>query len=312
MYNPTKPYKEQIIRLIKSTWQTPYVSVASGIYPIIKKKFRGLEIQHTDGIGTKGIYHLRKRTFKNAVIDALAMNANDLAMAGAIPYALQDHIVLPEAGAAAILEIVRALTALCRMYKIAITGGETSHHDNLDALDIGVTISGFLARPRINKCRAGDVLIGLPSNGLHANGFSRVRGLFGVKEWREDFIRPTYIYLNTVLNLLKRYEIHGMMHITGGAFAKLRDILGTHDALIEFPQSFKPRAIFYELHERGVSSRQMYTTFNCGIGFVFSLAPHDVKEVLRKVRGALIIGVVKKGSGVVRIKSIFDGKIIRL
>ncbi len=312
MYDPSKPYKNQILTLIKSTWRTPYVRIQSSVYPIITKRFSGLEVQHSDGIGTKGIYHLRKRTFKNAVIDAFAMNANDLAMVGAVPYALQDHIVIPDSGHRAILEIVRELSALCRKHRIAITGGETSHHENLDAVDISITMSGFLRHVRTNQCRVGDMLIGLKSNGLHANGFTKVRGMFGAKEWREDFVRPTAIYLNTIINLLKSYEIHGMMHITGGAFSKLKDMLNNADAVIKFPRGFKPHHVFYELHLRGVSSREMYTTLNCGIGFVLSVLPQDAQKIVSNVKGAHIIGEVRKGTGAVHVKSIFDGSSVRL
>lgn len=91
MYNPTKPYKHKIIELIQSTWRTPHVTVSKGLYPVISKKHKTREVEHTDGIGTKGIYHWKKRTFKHAVLDALAMNLNDLAMVGAVPITLQKH-----------------------------------------------------------------------------------------------------------------------------------------------------------------------------------------------------------------------------
>lgn len=312
MYNPTKPYKHDILRLIESTWRTPYVRVQRGIYPILTKKFSFSEIQHSDGIGTKGIYHLRKRTFKEAVVDAFAMNVNDMAMMGAVPYSLQDHIVTPEKGDKAVLEIIRALVALCRTHKVAITGGETSHHDNIDAIDISVSMSGFVKKMRTNQCKVGDVLIGLRSNGLHANGFTRVRGLFGAKEWRDDFTRPTALYLDTVHRILKQHSVHAMMHITGGAFSKLKDILGKNDARIMFPRAFKPRDIFYELHARGVSDRDMYATFNCGIGFVLSVPADEAVSVLRSTPKAVRIGVVEEGKGNVHIQSVFSGVGVRL
>lgn len=312
MYDSTKPYKHQILKLIKSTWHTPHVRIRSGTYPIIVKRFSGLEIQHSDGIGTKGVYHLRKRTFKNAVIDAFAMNANDLAMVGAVPYALQDHIVIPDAGHTAILEIVRELSTLCRKHKIAITGGETSHHDNLDALDIGITMSGFLRRVRTNRVQVGDVLIGIKSNGLHSNGFTKVRGLFGAQEWRDDFVRPTAIYLDTIQAISKRHTIHSMMHITGGAFTKLKDILSGADAFIKFPHGFKLRPIFTEMYGRGVSSKEMYSTLNCGIGFVLSVPRTEAEKILSGAKDAYCIGEVRKGSGKVRITSIFDGSVVVL
>ncbi len=312
MYNPAKPYKHELLRLIESTWKTPYVSVRSGVYPIIRKKFSGLEIQHADGIGTKGVYHWKKRSFKSAVIDAFAMNANDLAMAGARPYAAVDHITTSDMGEKSALAIVRALATLCKEHKIALVGGETSHHDNADGLDISIMMSGFLSKPRTNHFRVGDVLIGLKSNGLHSNGFTKVRQVFKKGEWRTDFIRPTAIYLPTVLALLKKYDIHGMMHITGGAFTKLHDLLHGADALIEVPRALAPQPIFHELHARGVSGQQMYTTFNCGVGFILSASPSTAEHIVASTPHAAIIGRVEKGDGKVHIKSTFTDKTLVL
>ena len=95
MYNPAKPYKHKILKLIESTWDTPYVRVTGGVYPLIKRKISFPEVDHTDGIGTKGFYHWRQETFKEAVIDALAMNLNDLAIVRAVPYKLSNHITVP-------------------------------------------------------------------------------------------------------------------------------------------------------------------------------------------------------------------------
>lgn len=312
MYNPTKPYKHQILKLIQGTWHTPFVKVEQGIYPVIRKKFSLPEIQHTDGIGTKGVYHWRKRTFKNAVIDALAMNLNDLAMVGAVPYALQDHIVVPDEGEDSVLEIIRALAMECKKRRIAIVGGETSHHNNADGIDISVTVSGFIKKVRKNKSQPGDILIGLRSNGLHSNGFTKVRDIFGKRQWRDAFIMPTAIYLDDILAILKHHEVHGMMHITGGAFSKLKDILGRADAIVSQPTMLTPQKIFYELYGTGVSSREMYTTFNCGIGFVLSVPPGEVKGILSKIKYAGVIGEVVKGSGNVFITSIFDGRQLKL
>lgn len=312
MYNPAKPYKHELLRLIESTWQTPYVNVKSGVYPIIKKKFTGLEIQHADGIGTKGVYHWKKRSFKNAVIDAFAMNANDLAMAGATPYAVVDHITTSDMGDTTVLALVRALATLCKEHQIALVGGETSHQDTLEGLDVSIVMSGFIKKPRTNHFRVGDMLIGLKSSGLHSNGFTKVRQMYGKGEWRADFTRPTVIYLPTVLAILKKYEVHGMMHITGGAFTKLHDLLGKADAVIEVPKALAPQPIFHELHKRGVSDREMYTTFNCGVGFILSVAPRNAAKIVASTPGAAVIGRVERGSGKVHITSSFTGKTLVL
>ena len=85
-----------MLRLIQETWNTPHVEVENNIYPIIKKKFSFPEIDHTDGIGSKALYHWQQKTFKAAVLDALAMNLNDLALGRAVPYKLQNHLAMPE------------------------------------------------------------------------------------------------------------------------------------------------------------------------------------------------------------------------
>jgi phosphoribosylaminoimidazole (AIR) synthetase len=159
MYDPTKPYKKDILELIKQTWETPYVSVEEpmeGVYPIIKKKFSYLEVDHTDGIGTKGVYHWHQKTFRNAALDALAMNLNDLALMRAIPYKLQNHILIPEDDKEAILEIVASLTEECKKRNIAITGGETSIHNNIDGLEISISISGFIKNYKPNRFEIGE------------------------------------------------------------------------------------------------------------------------------------------------------------
>src|SRR3989338_401284 len=197
MYNPIKPYSSQIYQIIKKTWHTPYVTVSDGSYPIIKKKFSWPEVDHTDGIGTKGIYHWQKSTWRNAVLDALAMNLNDLALTRAVPYKLQNHIILPVEDER-ILKIIKALSLECQKRKIAITGGENSFHNDLLGMDISMTVSGFIRKIKPNEFRVGDTLIGFKSSGLHSNGFTFVRKIFGNK-FRSDFVKPTTVYLDTIL-----------------------------------------------------------------------------------------------------------------
>ncbi len=310
MYNPTKPYKHTILKLIESTWHTPYVQVTKGLYPVIQKKFLYPEVQHTDGIGSKGLYHWQKRTFRNAVIDALAMNLNDLAMVGAIPYAVQNHIVLPTDDHGVILAIVEALAAECKKRKIAMTGGETSIQSDYTGMDISITVSGLIKKKFKNECKVGDVLIGLKSNGLHSNGMTKVREVFGTRS-RKEFTEPTHIYLDEIHRLLKKCRVHGMMHITGGAFTKLKDILPRGEIHISVPQKLKPQLIFRQLFSRGVSNREMYTTFNCGIGYIISVAKKDERKALKLLPGSEKIGEVLPGQKKrVVILSAFDGRTI--
>jgi len=309
MYEPIKPYKKKILELVRKTWETPYVSIRDNIYPIIEKKFSYPEVDHTDGIGTKGIYHWKQGTFRNAVLDALAMNLNDLAIARAVPYKLQNHIIIPEEDER-ILKIIEVLSEECKKREIAITGGETSIHNNISGLDISITISGFIKEVKKNKFKEGDILIGFRSNGLHSNGFTKVREVFG-EEDRVEFIEPTKIYLDEILDLNSKFDIHGMMHITGGAYSKLKDLLENTDVEINRIHKLEPQNIFKELYKRGVSDEKMYKTFNCGIGFILSVSSEDADNVINGLE-ADIIGKVVSGTGKIKIESMFSDKIIEL
>ena len=310
MYQPSKPYKQKIIDEIRKTWHSPYLAVTFNTYPIFTSKISYPEVDHTDGIGTKGFYHWQKRTFRAAVIDALAMNLNDLAMVRATPYKLSNHITVPVEDKR-VLEIVQAIARECKKYKIAIVGGENSFHDNADGLDISMTISGFIKKPVRNKFRVGDVLIGIKSDGLHSNGMTKVRNIFG-RKYREEFVIPTRIYLYEILELTKKCRVHGMMHITGGAFTKLKDTLGKADAFIHHPVKLQPQKIFHDLYTKGLSNKEMYSTFNCGIGFIVSVPAQEVSKVLSILKSSNVIGKIVKGNGNVQITSGFNKQLVIL
>jgi len=312
MYNPVKPYKHEILKSIERTWRTPYVEVTRGVYPLIKKKSayaKYAEVDHTDGIGTKGFYHWKAGTFRAAVLDALAMNLNDLALVRAVPYKLSNHITAPVEDAR-VFKVVQAMVKECRKRRIAMVGGENSFHNTTDGLDISMTVSGFVKKPKSNVCKVGDVLIGLKSSGLHSNGITTVRKVFKNKT-RPEFTVPTKIYLDAVLKVCDKHQVNGMMHITGGAFTKLEDILKGTDAEIRHPRALKPQKIFFDLRKK-IPNKQMYSTFNCGIGFVLSVPKREVERVLRRLPASAVIGRVVKGTGKVRITSGFDGQAVVL
>lgn len=299
-------YKKEILKLIQKTWETPYVSVKN---QFVKKKFSFLEFAHLDGIGTKGIYHWKKRTFKNAILDALAMNLNDLLIANARPYAILNHLFLPKDDKKAILEIIGHLSEECKKRKIAILGGETAIHNDMGGMELSITMLGFVKKPRENKFRVGDVLIGVKSNGLHSNGFTKIREVFG-KKIKPEFVVSTFIYFDKIFPLIEKFDIHGICHITGGAFIKLKDLLNGADALIKRGHKLKPQKIFRELYKKGVPDEAMYKIFNCGIALVLSVKPKYVDKILKEIKNFKtdIIGKITAGNGKVIIESAFSNK----
>jgi len=313
-YDPTKPYKSSILKIIQETWDTPHLSVQQGLYPIFQRKFSHPEVDHTDGIGTKGLYHWQARTFKEAVQDALAMNLNDLALARAIPYKLQNHLVVPGEDEEIIREIIQELATECKKRNIAMTGGETSGGEisskaESPLLGLTITLSGFVPEQKENLFRPGDILFGMKSNGLHANGLTKIRELFGEKP-REEFIIPTKIYYDDIMKLNNVIDIHGMMHITGGAFTKLKDIAKDVDVHIRQNEHLKPQNIFFQIYKKGVSDEEMYQTFNCGIGFVFSTGTGDAKNIPEEFE-AYPIGEIIPGTGAITINSAFNDTAVR-
>jgi phosphoribosylformylglycinamidine cyclo-ligase len=319
-YNLAKT--EKIIKMIQETWPTsgPFLveKIKNQIVikkdPIFWKDY--LEIDRTDGIGTKGSLHWKQKTFSFAAQDAFAMNANDVIRIGAEPYRLQDHIMMKEENDDAIFSIVKSLVDLCKRYKIAITSGETAILDMINGLEIGITMIGRVKKDEIIKpdIRIGDKLIGLASNGIHSNGITIARRIFGEEE--VELTKPTEIYLE-VNEVLKnhRKDIHGMVHVSGGAFIKLKDITNDKtDIKIDRNHKLDPQSMFNSLKERGnLSDEVMYKTFNNGIGFIIATDKvEDVLDIIKKYYKADIIGSVEKGSGKIKIESKFSDKIVQL
>ena len=308
MYDTTKPYLQEIERMVRRTWDTPYIYADdSGVQ---QKAPVEIEFRHTDGIGTKGVHHWKQRTFKASARDALAMNLNDFALARATPFEICDHIFLPRDDNEAVLAIVSYLVADCIEYDIAITAGETAIHDNLNGLEISITMLGAKRSLAPNQFEDGDLLIGIRSSGLHSNGFTKIHEVFG-DEQRPEFTVPTLVYLGQISLIEQSCEIHGMTHITGGAFTKIKRFLGALDAYIFRNHHIDPHPIFWELVRKGVSEEEMYRTFNCGIGFIIgvdSSAVNTCLSILRKEFCADVIGMIKKGTGNVHIQSAFSSR----
>lgn len=301
MYDPTKPHNHILVEQAKRTWNSNkliYV-LNDGSFARQGSYAQSFEIDHTDGIGSKGIFHWQYRTFRNAVLDALAMNINDLLMYRAKPFKLQNHIFLPHDDKEAITHIATALADECVDRNIVITGGECAVHN--EGLEISITMSGTIDQRYPNAWEEGDVLIGLASNGLHSNGTTLARSLLNFKpEW----LTPTRIYdLPTWPEIIK-----GIQHITGGAFTKLKKHLNGVDAYITCKHSLYPQELFFELYDSMTAKSAdsiMYKTFNCGVGMILSVAKEFVDKVMGKIGGD-VIGEIRKGTGMVHIESCFS------
>ncbi len=291
MYDPSKPFKHKIKEIVRSTWENnPHVEVREDpcvLYPMVRSKHHGWEIDHTDGVGSKGICHWLARTWDAACRDALAMNINDLAIVGAKTYKAQVHLTLPEDDHDAIIAIMESLASQCRARNIAITGGETAVM-NCSSFDLSLTVSGVLVDGYRKKLAEGDVLYGLPSNGPHSNGFTLLRKLFADQLGLPWLTWPTEIYDS----LLHTHAPVSMMHITGGAYTKLKDILPDDcDAQLSFKV---PEMPWLDVWNKLMNERLFFSTFNAGIGMIVGFNPVFNPDLVRKF-GAWEVGKIVKG-----------------
>ena len=299
MYDPTKPHNSIIVEQSKRTWKSNNL-----VYMFEDGTFQRaatigtFEIDHTDGIGSKGTFHWQYQTFRNAVLDALAMNINDLLMYRARPYKLQNHIFVPHDNKEAITHIATAMADECIDRNIVITGGECAVAEEFE---ISVTMSGIMDARYPNTWEAGDVLLGLASNGLHSNGTTLVDDLL---DFKPEWLTPTRIYDLPIWPT----AIKGIQHITGGAFTKIKKHLHGIDAYIYNKHTLEPQDIFFEVYDclGEKADTTMYKTLNCGIGMVLAVDKDVVNKVQSKIGGEVIGELRKSGTGCVIIDSKFD------
>jgi phosphoribosylformylglycinamidine cyclo-ligase len=244
---------------------------------------------HTDGVGTKVLVAQAVGKYDTVGIDAIAMNVNDIICVGARPLAGVDYLAVAEEDEYLITEIMKGLVAGARESEIKIVGGETAIMKDVikggeRPFDLAFTVLGKVEKYTTGDAiRKGDVLIGLESSGLHSNGYSLARKVLDMDKWGEAMLTPTKIYVKPVMEMLHTCEVHGLAHITGGAFSKLMRLNKKYGFLIEEPM--KPGKIFMELWEHVDDEMEMYRTFNMGMGMVVAVPEKDEGR---------IIGIAKK------------------
>ncbi|MCY3412315.1 MAG: phosphoribosylformylglycinamidine cyclo-ligase [Candidatus Heimdallarchaeota archaeon] len=264
----------------------------------------------TDGVGTKILLALELNKLDTIGIDCVAMNVNDLIAVNSVPAAFVDYIAIKIPDKTIISEIMKGLTEGCIESEIPLIGGETAIVPELlsgegNELDLSGTALGIQKKDKLitgTDISVGDIIIGIESSGVHSNGLTLARKLAASDELKEKLLAPTRIYVKMIKDLLKNDEnfnaVHGMAHITGGGFTNLSRLGDFHYklSLPDLPE------IFIKLQQEGdLEDREMYRTFNCGIGFVLIVNPKYTKQILEKINDyfpAQIIGSVESGNAV--------------
>ena len=266
----------------------------------------------TDGVGTKLLLALQCDQHDTIGIDLVAMVANDLLADGAKPLFFLDYLATDALAPERVATVVRGIAYGCSLAGMALIGGETAempgmypqHHYDLAGFAVGIASQAKLLPQNV---AAGDVLIGLPSSGVHANGFSLVRLLLAETslgnrplsdgtEITTALLAPTRIYTKAVLPLIEAGLIHGAAHITGGGFEdNVPRMLPADLAAVFDPQAWTWPELFDRLQQAGdLSLATMRRTFNLGIGMVLAVAPDAADAVLAQTPHSKVIGTVAK------------------
>jgi len=293
-----------------------------GLYKFAARKYKEpYLVSSTDGVGTKLKVAFLCGKHNTVGIDLVAMNVNDVLCVGAEPLFFLDYIATGRIEKRVLIDVVKGIAGGCRKAGCYLVGGETAQMPGFykkGEYDLAGFCVGVVEKRKIidgSKIKAGDIIIGLESNGLHSNGFSLVRKVFSeteLKKYASALLKPTRIYVKPVLSLLKvtspkSQVIKGIAHITGGAFYnKIARIIPNNVDVVIDKHSWRIPQIFRLIQNKGnVPEDEMYRTFNMGIGMVLVVKPYNTP----KIRAALekfnlrswMIGEVVKGKKQVEI-----------
>ena len=270
-------------------------------------------VSSTDGVGTKLKSAKDCGKFELLGVDLVAMNVNDIVTCGAKPLFFLDYFAVGKLNLNFMKDVVKGIAAGCEEAECSLIGGETAEMPGLyrgGDFDLAGFAVGVVEEDKMidgSTVAADDVVIGCASSGLHSNGFSFVRRVFKkafIKEHANEILKPTHIYVKPVLELIKKVPVKAMAHITGGGFYdNIPRVLPKGLGASIDAESWKIPAVFRWLHEKSKTTfKEMYRTFNMGIGFVIVVSPKDALKTINLLSKAGVqswaIGKIVRGEGV--------------
>ena len=273
----------------------------------------------TDGVGTKIEIANELNKYDSIGIDLVAMSVNDLIVQGAKPLLFLDYISINKINLLKLKSIIKGIVKGCKISGCELVGGETAEMPGTyekGKFDIAGFAVGIVDQNKLlnkNKIKKNDLILAIPSSGLHSNGFSLVRYVIKKnkinirknKFLKNELLKPTKIYVKEILNLIDKNLVNGCANITGGGIPDniKRVIPDNFTAEINL-NLIKPIKIFKWLKNNNIDDKEMLRTFNCGVGFCLIVKPQNlskIKKYFSKLFQPYVIGKISKGNNKVRL-----------
>ena len=273
----------------------------------------------TDGVGTKIEIANVLNKYDTIGIDLVAMSVNDLIVQGAKPLLFLDYISINKIDLKKLKSIIKGIVNGCEQSECELVGGETAEMPGTyekGKFDIAGFAVGVVGKNKIlskNNIKNNDLVLAIPSSGLHSNGYSLVRYVLNKKKinikknnfLRTELLRPTKIYVKEVLKLIDKNLINGCANITGGGLADNIKRIIPENLVAEIDlKKINTSKIFRWLKKNDISDKEMLKTFNCGVGFCLIISPKNldkVKKYFTKEFKPYVIGKISKGKNKVKL-----------
>ena len=273
----------------------------------------------TDGVGTKIEIANVLNKYDTIGIDLVAMSVNDLIVQGAKPLLFLDYISINKIDLKKLKSIIKGIVNGCEQSECELVGGETAEMPGTyekGKFDIAGFAVGVVGKNKIlskNKIKNNDLVVAIPSSGLHSNGYSLVRYVLNKKKinikknsfLRTELLRPTKIYVKEVLKLIDKNLINGCANITGGGLADNIKRIIPENLVAEIDLTkINASKIFRWLKKNNISDKEMLKTFNCGVGFCLIISPKNldkIKKYFTKEFKPYLIGKISKGKNKVKL-----------
>ena len=300
--------------LVKSTRNAgvmDWTRAFGSLYALPKGYKEPVLVSSTDGVGTKLLIANHIGKHDTVGIDLVAMNVNDILCVGAKPLFFLDYVACGKVDKKILVDVMKGIAEGCRQAGCALTGGETAEMPGMyktEDYDLAGFTVGVVEKSKIidgTNMRAGDMVIALPSSGVHSNGYSLVRKVFSLAEQKKHaklILEPTRIYVKNILPLLGKVDIKGMAHNTGGAFYEKLTKCLPDDLAFRIRKGTWPEPEIFKLIRRkaNIAEPELYRTFNMGVGYIVVVKKTQVEKtrhlLLKTGMSSYVIGeVIKRG-----------------